>query len=89
MQLALGPKDRDEIAAELKTMMAIAQEGIGIIKSWLEANSDLAAGFATFPSGYMGLVTPEGGLELYDGDIRLKDSRELLASSSRVITSRM
>lgn len=71
----LGPKDRDEIAAELKTMMAIAQEGIGIIKSWLEANSDLAAGFATFPSGYMGLVTPEGGLELYDGDIRLKDSR--------------
>ena len=70
----LNPKDRDEIGAELKTMTAIAIEGIGIIKVWLEANVDLAAGFASFPSAYMGLVTPEGGLELYDGDIRLKDA---------------
>jgi len=70
----LSPKDRSAIGAELKTMTAVAVEAIGIIKGWLEANRGFADGFASFPSGYMGLVTPEGGLELYDGDIRVKDA---------------
>ncbi len=30
--------------------------------------------FAVFPTGYFGLVTPENGLELYDGKIRLIDA---------------
>ena len=36
---------------------------------------DLASSFASFPSGYMGLVDEEGGLQLYDGRLRLKDAR--------------
>ncbi len=70
----LRPEDRDGIGAELKAMIAVAGEGIGIIKGWLESNRELAAGFGSFPSGYMGLVTPDGGIELYDGDVRLKDA---------------
>ncbi|MFB3926799.1 MAG: Ni/Fe hydrogenase subunit alpha, partial [Syntrophales bacterium] len=70
----LSQKDHREIAAELKTMTAVAVEAIGIIKGWLDANRHLAAGFASFPSNYMGLVNKEGCLELYDGDIRIKDS---------------
>lgn len=70
----LSPKDRDEIGAELGDMVEIAKVAVGIGKGWLEANQELAATFASFPSNYMGLVDEEGGLQLYDGEIRIKDA---------------
>ncbi len=39
----------------------------------------MANAFASFPSNYMGLVDDEGGLQLYDGKVRVRDSQgELL-----------
>lgn len=70
----LDPKDRDEILAELGTMVDIAKVAVDIGKGWLGANKDLAATFASFPSSYMGLVDQEGGLQLYDGEIRVKNA---------------
>ena len=70
----LTEEDRKAIASELKAITAIAQEAIGIAKGWLEANEKLAAEFASFPSNYMGLVDEEGGLQLYDGEIRVRDA---------------
>jgi NAD-reducing hydrogenase large subunit len=70
----LSPKDRESIAAELKPAVEIAKVAVGIGKGWLEANKDLASSFASFPSNYMGLVDMEGGLQLYDGEIRVKDA---------------
>ena len=70
----MNDKDRVAIAAELDPMIAIAKEAIGIAKGWLEANRDTAETFAAFPSAYMGLVDEEGGLQLYDGEIRVKDA---------------
>ncbi|MBC7263013.1 MAG: Ni/Fe hydrogenase subunit alpha [Chloroflexi bacterium] len=76
----LSAKDRDEIAAERETMVSYVQEAIGIAKGWLEANKELANTFASFPSNYMGLVDKEGGLQLYDGEIRVRDAQgKLLA----------
>jgi NAD-reducing hydrogenase large subunit len=72
---ALTPKDRQEIAAERETMVAIAAEAIGIMKGWQEANRETASAFAAFPSAYMGLVDMEGGLQLYDGEIRVRDDK--------------
>jgi NAD-reducing hydrogenase large subunit len=69
----LSPQDRDAIAAELENQIGVAQEGIGLLAGWLEKNRDLAAGFATFPSNYMGMVDAKGGLALYDGQIRICD----------------
>lgn len=71
----LNPKDREAIAAELDAMVGIAKVAVGIGKGWLEANKDLASTFASFPSNYMGLVDMEGGLQLYDGEIRVKDAQ--------------
>ncbi len=71
----LTEENRKAMAAELKTMTAIAQEAISIAKGWLEANQETAATFASFPSSYMGLVDAEGGLQLYDGEIRVKDAQ--------------
>ncbi len=71
----LTEENRKAIASELKTMTATAQEAISIAKGWLEANQETAATFASFPSSYMGLVDAEGGLQLYDGEIRVKDAQ--------------
>ncbi|MBM4271011.1 MAG: Ni/Fe hydrogenase subunit alpha [Deltaproteobacteria bacterium] len=70
----LSQKDRDEIASELDTMVEIAKVAVSIGKDWLGANKDLAASFASFPSNYMGLVDEEGSLQLYHGEIRVKDA---------------
>jgi len=69
----LNSKDRDAIAAELDEMTEIGKTAVGIARGWLESNKDLADTFASFPSNYMGLVDEEGGLQLYDGEIRVKD----------------
>jgi NAD-reducing hydrogenase large subunit len=70
----LSPEGRSAIAAGVDQAIAYFQIGIGLIKGYLEANPELAASFASFPSGYMGLVDAEGKLALYDGRIRLLDS---------------
>ncbi len=76
----LKPADREAIAGERETMVGYAQDAIGIAKGWIEGNKKLADSFAAFPSNYMGLVDEEGGLQLYDGEIRVRDAKgEVLA----------
>jgi len=69
----LTEEGRKATAKELKDITAIVQAAIGIIKGWAEANEKLVMEFASFPSNYMGLVDEEGGLQLYDGEIRARD----------------
>ena len=71
---ALKPAERDAILADNDEAIATIQFGIAFIKEWAEKNQDDIQKFAVFPSGYLGLVTPEGGLELYNGDCRLIDA---------------
>ncbi len=71
----LSRQDRDAIAAERETMIGYVQEAISLAKDLLGADPALTASFATFPSNYMGLVDEHGGLQLYDGQIRVKDSQ--------------
>jgi NAD-reducing hydrogenase large subunit len=70
----LSSKDRDTIMAEFGTMVDIAKVAVKIGKDWIGANQDLVKAFASFPSNYMGLVDMEGGLQLYDGEIRVRDT---------------
>ncbi len=68
----LTAEGRDRILAGLDDQVETAKLGIKIIKDWVEANRETVDKFAVFPTGYLGLITPSKGLELYDGDIRLK-----------------
>lgn len=68
----LSAAGRDRILAGLDDQIETAKLGIKIIKDWVEANRETVDKFAVFPTGYLGLITPSKGLELYDGDIRLK-----------------
>jgi len=70
---ALSAEGRDSILAGLDEAIATTQVGLGIMKDWAEKNREDIEKFAVFPTGYFSLVTPQGSLELYDGDCRLID----------------
>ncbi|HUL30718.1 MAG TPA: Ni/Fe hydrogenase subunit alpha [Thermodesulfobacteriota bacterium] len=70
----LSVKDRDEILSQVDDMTDVVKTAITIGKGWYEKNMDLVNNFAVFSSGYMGLVDQQGGLQLYDGVLRLVDS---------------
>ena len=69
----LSAEGRDRILALLDDQIETTKVGIKIVKDWAEANHEMVEKFATFPTGYLGLSTPDNGLELFDGDIRLID----------------
>jgi NAD-reducing hydrogenase large subunit len=71
---ALSQEERDSILSGVEEAIATTQIGLGIIKTWAEENAEDIQKFAVFPSGYLGLTTPQNGLELYEGDIRLISS---------------
>ncbi len=76
---SLQPAERETILAELDDSIATIQVGLQMVKEWNEKNMEDILKFAVFPSGYFGMVTPENGLELYDGVIRLvnRDGQQL------------
>ncbi|MBG0787424.1 MAG: Ni/Fe hydrogenase subunit alpha [Anaerolineaceae bacterium] len=70
---ALTEEKRDHMREGLNQAIETTQIGIKLIKDWASANIEDIEKFAVFHTGYMGLVTPENGLELYDGNVRLVD----------------
>jgi NAD-reducing hydrogenase large subunit len=70
---ALTAEKRDHMRAGLDQAQETTLIGIQIMKDWADANITDIEKFAAFHTGYFGLVTPENGLELYDGNIRLVD----------------
>lgn len=76
---ALTRSERDIILKGVDSAIETIQIGLNIIKDWAEANMEDINKFAVFPTGYLSLITPENGLELYDGKVRLisRDGAEL------------
>ncbi len=70
----LSLKDRDEILSQVDDMTDVVKTAMAVAKGWYEKNTELVNNFAVFPSGYMGMVDSQGGLQLYDGVLRLVDS---------------
>lgn len=70
---ALKVEERDSILQGLDQAIEAIQIGLQIMKDWAEKNMEDINKFAVFPTGYFGLITPENGLELYEGNIRLID----------------
>ena len=68
---ALYASERETILKGLDASIQTIQAGIAIMRDWAEKNMEDINKFAVFPTGYFGLITPDNGLELYNGDIRL------------------
>jgi len=71
---ALRPEERDQILAGYDEALQAVQLGLKIFKDWAEKNLEDINKFAVFSTGYFGLVTPEDGLELYEGECKLIDA---------------
>ncbi len=67
----LSLTERAQIQSGLRDSILTAQKGVQIFKDWANQHQEDIQKFAVFPSGYMGLITPQTGLELYGGQVRL------------------
>ncbi|NSW51826.1 MAG: Ni/Fe hydrogenase subunit alpha [Anaerolineae bacterium] len=75
----LSITERDQLLSTIDEMVETTQIGIQIMKDWAAQYKEDIDRFAVFPTGYLGLVTPENAWEMYDGDIRLlgQDGQQL------------
>lgn len=70
---------RDKIASGLPEAMATARKALKLGKEALERLQEEASCYGNFPSLHLGLVNGQGGLEHYDGFLRVVDEKgELL-----------
>jgi NAD-reducing hydrogenase large subunit len=60
--------------ANLPEALTTTIKTLARFKSWLQSCDEEVESFGDFPSYYLGLVTPTGGLEHYDGKIRIVDN---------------
>ena len=70
----LTEENRDKILQAIPDAMTIAKRTLGWYKEAYGQFRTEIATFANFPSLFMGLVTPRGDLDVYDGDIRIMDA---------------
>ncbi len=72
---ALAVADRDAILADIPRMIEYVQAGIAICKGWMDQHQKELEVFANFPTAYLGMVSADNSLELYEGEIRLVDAQ--------------
>lgn len=70
----LDPEGRNEIRRTLPDAFDIVELALDLLKDSFDDNDSEIESYGNFPSLFMGLVTPEGGLEHYDGLLRIMDS---------------
>jgi NAD-reducing hydrogenase large subunit len=70
---ALTKEHADYLRGNLPEALDSAQKTLEMYKGMLDGLEEEVANFGNFPSYYMGLVTPDGGLEHYDGTLRIMD----------------
>jgi NAD-reducing hydrogenase large subunit len=69
----LTKEKADYLKANLPEALDITLKTLTLYKKWLKNFDEEVENFGNFPTYYMGLVTPDGGLEHYDGKIRIMD----------------
>ena len=72
---ALTAAERDELKKDLPQLIAWAQGGVDLVRSLFETNPAFYKGFGLFDSSMMGMVREDGALDLYHGDLRVKDAQ--------------
>jgi NAD-reducing hydrogenase large subunit len=67
----LSSEKADYLKASLPEALDSTQKTLDLYKKWLENFDEEVENFGNFPSYYMGLVTPDVGLEHYDGTLTI------------------
>jgi len=67
---ALTAEQRDTLLKGMPAAYEMAMFALDLLKGYNKANLAEVEDFGNFDSNYMGLVQPDGALELYDGNLR-------------------
>jgi NAD-reducing hydrogenase large subunit len=70
----LSKQNADYLLSNLPEALEIAVKTTELFKNWLQGLGEEVENFGNFPTYYMGLVTAKGGVEHYDGKIRIVDA---------------
>lgn len=70
----LGTAERDEILSWIPEACESVEIALGRLKSVFDSMTEEVERIGSFPSLFLGTVTPAGGLEYYDGVIRMVDA---------------
>ena len=73
MNKSLNKAERDYLLEDIDQIIAWAKGSVDLVKKVHCANLPYYDEFATIRSSYLGLIKPDGALELYHGGIRVKD----------------
>jgi NAD-reducing hydrogenase large subunit len=68
----LSLEERDYLLKDIDQMVAWAQSAVGLFKNLFYQQLEYHQQFATIDSNMLGLVQPNGALELYDGGLRAR-----------------
>jgi NAD-reducing hydrogenase large subunit len=80
VQWPLSKKKADYLTFNLPEALDITLKTLSMFKDSLERLNEEVQNFGNFPTYYMGLVTATGGLEMYDGNIRVVDQDGKIAA---------
>ncbi|MCL1861412.1 MAG: Ni/Fe hydrogenase subunit alpha [Proteobacteria bacterium] len=72
---ALTAAERDELKKDLPQLIEWAQGGVELVERYFEANPAFFNSFGLFESSMMGMVREDGALDIYHGDLRVKDAK--------------
>ena len=71
---SLTADERKDLLKNVYRMIAWSREAVQIIKELHQQNPALYDHFGTFRSNFMGMVAPDGSLDLYHGVLRARDA---------------
>lgn len=74
MNKALSKAERDYLLTDIDQIIAWAVSAVGLVKTVHRSNLPYYDHFGTIPSNYLSMVQPDGALELYHGDLRVKNA---------------
>jgi len=72
---SLTAAERDELKKDLPELIQWAQIGVDLMQRYHEENPAFYNTFGLFDSNMMGMVAKDGALDLYHGDLRIKDAK--------------
>jgi len=76
----LSMDNRDRVLKAIPEAMAVAQRTLDGFKTRMDSFRDEIRCFANFPTLFMGLVDRDGGLEHYDGKLRIVDASKRIVA---------
>lgn len=71
----LSQEDRQNILERIDGIISDIRIGVDLARDLAKKDKALFDSFGAFESAYLGSVNDKGGLELYDGKLRIKDSQ--------------